>query len=160
MHLNQWKRFFAISIQFINGLFRRKTRGAEFGLLTNPGLMLQEDTATGSGYNQQRKEASEAVSASCEPRYQSASVEVYASFSVADAPHGRRHLVGRDAMLAVTDLVRSELRVIDPTVAALSDGAANDVDGSSSLVLVEGLQPGRTEIQVSSPLLGHVIDLH
>jgi hypothetical protein len=113
--------------------------------------MLQEDTATGSGYNQQqqqRKEATDTSGASCEPRYQSASVEVYASFSVADAPHGRRHLVGRDALLAVTELVRSELRIADPTVAALSDGVGSDIDGSSNLVLVEGLQPGRTEIQV------------
>lgn len=137
----------------------RKIRGAEFGLLSHPGLLLQED-AVGSGpgvvsgspgqqpLHQQRKEDQNI--AGCEPRYQSAAVNVYASFSVADAPHGRRHLVERDVMFDVTELVRAELRVVDPGVASLGDGGAivNNGGGDGNIVTVEGLNPGRTEIQV------------
>ena len=135
----------------------RKTRGAEFGLLTHPGLLLQEDailsgSAATSGQPPQRKD--DVIG--CEPRYQSSAVNVFASFSVADVPNGRRHLVGRDAMFDITDLVRSELRVADPSVAALSDnggqgqgqGQSNGDSSSNGVVVVEGHNPGRTEVQV------------
>jgi len=136
----------------------RKIRGAEFGLLTHPGLLLQEDAvgngqAISSGLQQQLQRKDDQGVVGCEPRYQSTVVNVYASFSVADAPHGRRHLVGRDALFDVTELVRTELRVADPAVAALSDSggsAGNGGDYSTGNVLViEGLHPGRTDIQVN-----------
>jgi hypothetical protein len=116
---------------------------------------------TTSGLQQQQQQhqrKDDQTAAGCEPRYQSAAVNVYTSFSVADAPHGRRHLVGRDAMFDVTELVRGELRVADPTVASLSDsssssGGQSGDSAATNVVVVEGLHPGRTEIQVQSSLV-------
>ena len=142
----------------------RKTRGAEFGLLTHPGLLLQEDailsgssaTSGQQQLQQQQQQQRKDDVIGCEPRYQSSVVNVFASFSVADVPNGRRHLVGRDAMFDITDLVRSELRVADPSVATLSDhgglgqgqGQGHGDSLSNGVVVVEGHNPGRTEVQV------------
>jgi len=60
---------------------------------------------------------------------------VYTSFALADTPHNR-FLAGRKAMFRVTDLVQSQLRLANTSVAVL--------DGN----IIEGLQPGRTEVQV------------
>jgi len=73
----------------------------------------------------------------CEARYQAAVVEVYARFSVSDTPHSR-YLVRHDAELRVTELVLAELRVADPSLAALTDDSR----------AVQGLRPGQTQVQV------------
>ena len=75
------------------------------------------------------------MAASCDVRYQSAIVEVYASFMMADKPQSR-YMVNRRAQFRVTDLVGSQLRVADSTIATLEGN------------IVEGLLPGRTSVQV------------
>lgn len=57
------------------------------------------------------------------------------------------YLISRKTYLLVTDLVRKLVRVSDPRVASLKANAG----------LVEGLKPGKTELQVLSPMSGHVI---
>jgi len=77
----------------------------------------------------------EDMAASCDVRYQSAVIEVFAAFTMADTPQSR-HLGDRGAQFYVTDLVGSQLRVVDLTVATLEGH------------VVQGLQAGRTQIQV------------
>jgi len=111
----------------------RKTRGAEFGLLTSSGHLLEDDAVT---VDDDQSSAGGATSG-CETRYQTSVVDVYATFSVSDTPHSR-YLVRHGAHLRVTDLVRSELRVADPSLATFTDGN----------LAVEGLHPGQTQVQV------------
>jgi len=112
----------------------RKTRGAEFGLLTQSGHLLEDDAVA---LDDDRSSPGGATSGGCEAKYQTAVVDVFATFSVSDTPHSR-YLVRHGAYLRVTDLVRSELRVADPSLAALTDGN----------LAVEGLHPGQTQVQV------------
>jgi len=112
----------------------RKEREAEFGLLTERGHLLGDDVTSD---DDQSPPPGGAASSGCVTRYQTAVVDVYATFSVSDTPHSR-YLVRHGAFLRVTDLVRSELRVADPSLATLSDGNS----------AVEGLHPGQTQVQV------------
>lgn len=178
----------------------RKVRGAEFGLLTHPGLLLQDDAhqplsppssssdTSPDGSRTPSKDPgpagigpSSSSSSSCEPLYQSTTVHVYASFAVANLPpataptpfqafddtgggggrleaapvltpgeseglvaRGGRYLLGLGVLLDVTELVKSELRMSDPTVATFREGTGS----SDDVIVVDALQPGSTEIQV------------
>jgi len=110
----------------------RKPRGAEFGLLTHTGHLLEDDAMA-----HKDDQPSSGGGTACETKYQSSVVDVYATFSVSDTPHSR-YLVRHGAYLRVTDLVRSELRVADPSLATFTDGN----------LAVEGLHPGQTQVQV------------
>ena len=94
--------------------------------------MAQKDEQSSPGGN-----GSDGGGGGCTTRYQTSVVNVYATFSVSDTPHSR-YLVRHGAYLRVTDLVRSELRVADPSVATFTDGN----------LAVEGLHPGQTQVQV------------
>ncbi len=72
---------------------------------------------------------------SCHLRFQQAMVEIYAHFYIPDT-NRNQYLTHRKAMFRVTDLVKERLRIADTTIATLSSN------------LVEGLRPGRTEVQV------------
>jgi len=110
----------------------RNPRGVDYGILTHPGLLLQEDG--------QPREGKEDYSATCRLRYQTALVEVYARFTVPDGDEHSLYLVHRKALFRVTSLVRSRLRVADESIAAMSNGGRT----------VDGLRDGRTEVQVMS----------
>ena len=129
-------------IQVMYCCSNRKARGADFGLLTEAGHLLEddavvpvhkEDSQSSSGSNG----GGSASGNGCESKYQTTLVDVYATFSVSDTPHSR-YLVRHGAYLRVSDLVRSELRVADPSLAAFTDDN----------VAFEGLHPGQTQVQV------------
>ena len=72
---------------------------------------------------------------------------MFARFYAEDHDSGRvSYLISRKTYLLITELVRKTMRVSDPRIAALR-GAAH----------VEGLKPGKTELQVLSPMSGQVI---
>ena len=74
----------------------------------------------------------------CRPLYQSATVDVYARFVMADIRHGSPpYMLHRKALFRLTDLLRDRIRLSDESVARLRDGT-----------VVDGLKPGVTEIQV------------
>ena len=82
----------------------------------------------------------------CHERYQQSQVTVLARFLAEDPDSGRRdYFISRNTLLDVTDLTRRSLRSSDPRVARL--------EGTK----VQGASLGRTEIQVVSPLTGHVL---
>lgn len=116
---------------------RRKARGVEFGVLTSPDLLQQGEPPIKT-----------TEPAACHLRFQSSVVEVYARFVVTD-DLGKpvQYLVHRKAQVRVTEHVEGMLRVADTSVASL--------DGQ----VVEGLQPGRTEIQAVSSS-GRVMGAH
>jgi len=97
-------------------------------LLSETGDLLEEDAVL---------HKDDQSSSGCKTRYQTALVDVYATFSVSDTPHSR-YLVRHGAYLRVTELVRSELRVADPSLAMFTDDN----------LAVEGLHPGQTQVQV------------
>jgi transmembrane protein 132 len=74
-------------------------------------------------------------------RFQSAVTEVYARFVLSSSGDGTSspvsYLIHRKALFRVTHLVRHQLRIADTTVARLRDGN-----------IVDGVKPGRTEVQV------------
>ena len=75
----------------------------------------------------------------CRPVYQSATVDVYARFVMADIRHGSPpYMLHRKALFRLTDLLRDRIRLSDESVARLRGGT-----------VVDGLKPGVTEIQVS-----------
>jgi len=114
----------------------RKPRDADFGERTRTVKLLEDDAVA-------HKDDQSSSGGGCEMRYQTAVVDVYATFSVSDTPHSR-YLVRHGAYLHVTDLVRSELRVADPSLAMFTDGN----------LAVEGVQPGQTQVQVCAvPLI-------
>jgi len=77
--------------------------------------------------------------AACRPVYQSAMVDVYARFVMADIGHGSPpYMLHRKALFRLTDLLRDRIRLSDQSVARLR--AAGTV--------VDGLKPGVTDIQV------------
>jgi len=115
----------------------RKSRGADYGLSTQSGRLPEDDGAAHEDGQSSPGGAVSGGSGVCETKYQTAVVDVYATFSVSDTPHSR-YLVRHGAYLRVTDLVRSELRVSDPSLAAFTDGNQ----------AVEGLHPGQTQVQV------------
>ena len=65
--ITDWQRYF-----YLNCIFRI-TRGADFGLLTHPGLLLQEESARPEDFT-----------TTCHLRFQQTEVEVYAHFRVPD----------------------------------------------------------------------------
>ena len=65
--VTDWQRYFHLNCIF------RITRGAEFGLLTHPGLLLQEESARPEDFT-----------TTCHLRFQQTEVEVYAHFRVPD----------------------------------------------------------------------------
>lgn len=74
--------------------------------------------------------------------------QVFSRFYAEDHDSGRvSYLISRKTYLLITDLVRKVMRVADPRVAVLK--TANGY--------LEGLKPGKTEVQVLSPMSGHVI---
>ena len=76
------------------------------------------------------------------------SLQVFARFYAEDHDSGRvSYLISRKTYLLITDLVRKVMRVADPRIASLK--TANGY--------IEGLKPGKTEVQVLSPMSGHVI---
>lgn len=84
----------------------------------------------------------------CRLRYQQSSFEVFARFYAEDHDSGRvSYLISRKTYLLITDLVRKVMRVADPRVAVLKMMTG----------YIEGLKPGKTEVQVLSPMSGHVI---
>ena len=168
----------------LNCIFRI-TRGADFGLLTHPGLLLQEESARPEDFT-----------TTCHLRFQQTEVEVYAHFRVPDdnrnqflvhkkvnlnfhcdhfmtkrkyvlvtfyvlslcsllSPkhekvkklfwqrvHSHENIfllcneIRFQAQIRVTDLVKDKLRIADTSIATLSSN------------IVEGVSPGRTEVQV------------
>ena len=68
-------------------------------------------------------------------------MEVFARFYVPDSSRDQ-FLVHRKALLRITDLVNDQLRIADASIATLNGN------------VVEGLRPGRTEIQVGSEVTG------
>jgi len=80
----------------------------------------------------------------CRPVYQSATVDVYARFVMADLRHGSPpYMLHRKALFRLTDLLRDHIRLSDESVARLRGGT-----------VVDGLKPGLTEIQVGAGLCG------
>jgi len=74
----------------------------------------------------------------CRPVYQSATVDVYARFVMADIRHGSPpYMLHRKALFRLTNLLRDRIRLSDESVARLRGGT-----------VVDGLKPGITEIQV------------
>ncbi|CAL4069120.1 unnamed protein product [Meganyctiphanes norvegica] len=82
----------------------------------------------------------------CSVRYQQTPVEVYGRFVAVDDNSGRQsYLLSRRAQVRVTELVAHLLRVADNSVAMLDH------------TTLRGRSPGRTEVQVLSPITGRVI---
>ena len=106
--------------------YSRKTRGVDFGLLTHPDLLFHEEGL--------RKED---LDLTCQLRYQQSEVDVYARFVLSDGDR-KQYYIHRKALFKITDIVLPRLRVADVSVANLRDN------------IVEGLKPGRTEIQASN----------
>jgi len=76
----------------------------------------------------------------CRPLYQSANVDVYARFVTADSAHGSPpYMLHRKAVFRLTDLVRDRIQLSNATVARLRSGKS----------VIDGLRPGRSEIQVT-----------
>ena len=74
--------------------------------------------------------------------------QVFARFYAEDHDSGRvSYLISRKTYLLITDLVRKVMRIADPRVASLKMTSG----------YIEGLKPGKTEVQVLSPMSGHVI---
>ena len=96
----------------------------DFGLLMQPELLLDEEGHTG-----------EEASGECKLRYQQSIIDVYTRFCVPDGLH-KQFLIHRKAMFRITDLVMDKLRVADSSVASLEGN------------IVQGVQGGRTEVQV------------
>lgn len=70
---------------------------------------------------------------------------MYARFLAKDHDSGRvSYFVSRRTWLKVTELVLSLMRVSDPRIASLRDR------------VLQGRSPGRTEVQVLSPITGMV----
>lgn len=90
-----------------------------------PELLLDEEGHIGD----------EAASGECKLRYQQSIIDVYTRFCVPDGLH-KQFLVHRKAMFRITDLVMDKLRVADSSIATLEGN------------IVQGVQSGRTEIQV------------
>ena len=88
----------------------------------------------------------------CRPLYQSATVDIYARFVMADIRHGSPpYMLHRKALFRLTDLLHDRIRLSDESVARLRGGT-----------VVDGLKPGVTEIQVctvnmSSSTLCHLL---
>ncbi len=92
----------------------------------------------------------------CHPKYQQSKVSVFARFVSSDPDSGRvDYYPSRDAELDVTDLIVGGKRA--------AGGGRNLLRAEDSKVVwlrgttVEGRRPGRTDIQVLSPLTGQVI---
>ncbi|CAL1289115.1 unnamed protein product [Larinioides sclopetarius] len=81
----------------------------------------------------------------CRLRYQQANIEVYTRFFSVDHNSGREsYLLSRNAYPRITELVSPFLRVADMRIAHLQG------------TVVRGMQSGRTEVQVLSPITGRV----
>ncbi|XP_035212017.1 transmembrane protein 132C-like [Stegodyphus dumicola] len=81
----------------------------------------------------------------CRLRYQQGNIEVYTRFFSVDHNSGREsYLLSRKAELRITELVSPFLRVADMRIATLQG------------TIVRGMQSGRTEVQVLSPITGRV----
>ncbi|XP_042904370.1 transmembrane protein 132E [Parasteatoda tepidariorum] len=81
----------------------------------------------------------------CRLRYQQGHIDVYTRFFSVDHNSGREsYLLSRKTELRITDLVSPFLRVADMRIATLQG------------TVVRGMQSGRTEVQVLSPITGRV----
>jgi Transmembrane protein family 132 len=74
-------------------------------------------------------------------RFQSTIAEVYTRFVLSDV-QPQSYLLHRKASFRVTNLIKHQLRAADTSIARLRDGN-----------VVDGLKPGRTEIQVKHACL-------
>ena len=82
----------------------------------------------------------------CRLRYQQSYIQVVAKFSSTDHESGREsYLLSRRISFQVTDLVIPFLRLTDASIAFLREN------------IIEGTSPGRTEIQVISPITGRIL---
>lgn len=89
------------------------------------------------------------ISNVCSPKYQQTTVQVFAKFLAQDPDSGRReYFPSRSTQLDVTELVIGHgLRIEDARIATLQGN------------VIQGLSPGRTEVQVVSPISGHKIGM-
>lgn len=125
---------------------RRKRSNMDFGLLTNfmPATKPDDDDEDDEDNNSdQNKHDGGYNMKNCQLRMQQSTVEVYTRF-VIDTDSGLRYFRGKKVYLRITDLVRRQLRVADPTIASIKG------------TVVRGHLPGRTEVQVLSAA-GHVL---
>jgi len=91
-----------------------------------------------SGSDDPAAAAAAGLMPSCRPLYQSATVDVYARFVMADIRRGSPpYMLHRKALFRLTDLLRDRIRVTDESVARLRGG-----------MVIDGLKPGVTEIEV------------
>jgi len=82
----------------------------------------------------------------CKSRYQQSVIRVFARFLAEDPDSGRReYFISRNSMLDVTALIKRSLRSLDARIASVSG------------TTIHGHNIGRTEIQVLSPITGHVL---
>ncbi|CAG7825274.1 unnamed protein product [Allacma fusca] len=84
----------------------------------------------------------------CRPRYQHSRIDVYGRFLAQDHDSGRTsYFISRKSYLKVTDLVTDYLRVSDTQIATIK----------GPTYTIQGVGPGRTEVQVVSPVTGRVL---
>ncbi|OXA52948.1 hypothetical protein Fcan01_12010 [Folsomia candida] len=85
----------------------------------------------------------------CRPRYQHTRVDVYGRFLAQDQDSGRTsYFISRKTYLKITDLVSDYLRASDTQVAVIKGPSSSSI---------QGVGPGRTEIQIVSPVTGRVL---
>lgn len=84
----------------------------------------------------------------CRLRYQQTGVKVLTKFYTNDHESGREtYLSNRGNYFDVTYLVSSNIRILDPRILSFR----------STESIVEGLSPGKTQIQVLSPITGRIL---
>lgn len=105
----------------------RISRDADYGTITNP-MPSHIERLTG------RKDISGLFS--CEVRYQLAMLEIYTYF-ISTSPPNKQYFIKHNAKFRLTDILLSQTHITDATIISLKGN------------IVEGLKPGRSEIQVA-----------
>ncbi|XP_069940506.1 transmembrane protein 132E [Cherax quadricarinatus] len=126
--------------------------------LASPVIVVPHDAVADPGNSMQQlqqqqqhdlsrhRQEDNAIMPLCSVRYQQTPVQVYGRFVAVDDNSGRQsYLLSRRAQVRVTELVAHLLRVADTSVAILDH------------TTLMGRAPGRTEVQVLSPITGRVI---
>lgn len=84
----------------------------------------------------------------CRLRYQQAKVKVLTKIYAVDQESGREiYLSSRGNSFDVTSLVSSNIRILDPRILSFR----------KSDLIVEGMSPGKTQVQVISPVTGRIL---
>lgn len=84
----------------------------------------------------------------CKLRYQQSRVRVFAKFLAEDPDSGRKeYYISRSTSLDVTDLTKRSLRTTDARVATIKG------------TTVHAHTTGRTQVEITSPITGHVIGM-